>query len=193
MIRSSAAPDDERALIERARTDPDAFAELYRRHVDGIHRFARRRTGDDAEAEDITSVTFERALAGLGRFRPGPDGIAPWLYRIAGNEIIDRQRRAGRRRGDRAQRAADRSGDRVAHDDTDAIERGDETRRLRAALASLNPRYQQALSLRYLADLDATQAAAAMDMPRKRFAVVLHRATTALRAVLADLDPGDDS
>ena len=89
MIRSSAAPDDERALIERARTDPDAFAELYRRHVDGIHRFARRRTGDGSEAEDITAVTFERALAGLARFRPGPDGIAPWLYRIAGNEILD--------------------------------------------------------------------------------------------------------
>ena len=33
-----AAAADEPELIERARTDPEAFATLYRRHVDRIHR-----------------------------------------------------------------------------------------------------------------------------------------------------------
>ena len=81
----------------------------------------------------------------------------------------------------------------MAHDDHDDLDRDHDARRLRAALGTLTPRYQQALSLRYLADLDNEQAAAAMDIPRKRFAVVLHRATAALRTALADLDRGGDS
>jgi hypothetical protein len=33
---------DEQSLVERARTDADAFAALYRLHVDAIYRFVLR-------------------------------------------------------------------------------------------------------------------------------------------------------
>lgn len=191
MTRSSHPPDDERSLIERASTDPDAFAELYRRHVDGIHRFARRRSGSADIADDVTAVTFERALARIDRFRPGPNGLRPWLYRIAANELADRHRRVARRRGDPTQRAADRTTDRVAHGDFDRVDDGDEAVAVRDALDRLSPRYQQALTLRYLADLEPAEAAQVMGIPRPLFSVVLHRATTALRAATAIDTLGD--
>jgi RNA polymerase sigma-70 factor (ECF subfamily) len=182
VTRSSHPPDDERELVERAASDPDAFAVLYRRHVDGIHRFALRRSGSREVAEDVTAVTFERALARIGSFRPGPNGIRPWLYRIAANELADRHRRATRRRGDPTQRAADRTADRVAHDDVGRIDDRDEAAAVRAAMDGLPSRYQQALTLRYLADLEPAEAAAVMGIPRPLFSVVLTRATNALRA-----------
>lgn len=37
---------DERELVERAKTDRDALAELYRMYLPRIHAFAYRRTGD---------------------------------------------------------------------------------------------------------------------------------------------------
>ncbi len=191
--RPSRPPDDELDLVERARTDPDAFAELYRRHVDGIHRFAYRRSGSRETAEDVTAVTFERALARLDGFRPGRHGIRPWLYRIAANELADRYRRDGRRRGDRAQRGVDRTSDRVSHADLDRVDDELEAARVRAAMDGLSPRYQEALTLRYLADLSVADAAATMGIPRSLFSVVLNRATNALRAAVAtDAEPTDD-
>ena len=193
VIRSSHPPDDERELIQRAPTDPDAFAELYRRHVDGIHRFALRRVGSRDIAEDVTAITFERALRRIGSFRAGPNGIRPWLYRIAANELADRHRRDARRRGDPTQRAADRSGDRVEHGDYDRVDDGLEAVAVRAALDHLSPRYQEALTLRYLADLEPAEAAAVMGLPRPLFSVVLNRATNALRAALSASDDGEVS
>ena len=181
----SAAPDldpfDERTLVERARSDADAFAELYRRYVDRIHDFAHRRAGSREVAEDVTSATFEKALRSLPRFRWRPGGFAPWIFRIAANELADHFRRQGRRGGDRARRAADRLHDTVAVDDLDAVDEADEGEVVRAALGDLNPRYQRALTLRYLADLEHADAARAMGVSPSLMAVLVHRATTALR------------
>ncbi len=172
---------DERQLVEQAREDPDAFAELYRLYVDRIHSYAMRRTGSRELAEDITAATFERALAGLHRFRWGSGGFAPWLFRIASNELVDHYRREGRRRGERAARAVDRIQGRVAVDDLSTIETDSDTRAVRAALDGLNPRYQRALTLRYLSGLEHEDAAAAMGLAKPVFAVLLHRATASLR------------
>ncbi|MEM7142443.1 MAG: RNA polymerase sigma factor [Actinomycetota bacterium] len=172
---------DERRLVEQARTDVEAFAELYRRHVDAIHRFVLRRCGDPELAEDITASTFERALAGIDRFRWHPSGIAPWLFRIAGNLVTDHHRRQGRRRGERSARAADRIQDRVVLDDLDRIDDADRLADLRDALDRLNPRYERALILRHLSGLDHDEAARAMGVTPKLMAVLVHRATNALR------------
>ena len=192
VTRSSHPPDDERELVERASTDPDAFAELYRRHVDGIYRFALRRTGSKATAEDVTAVTFERALTRIATFRSGTNGIRPWLYRIAANELTDRYRRRARRRGDPTQRAADRTSDRVEHGEFDRVESSLDAEAVRAAMNQLPARYQEVLALRYLADLSTADAAAVMGMPRPLFSVVLNRATNALRVAAAGTQEGDD-
>lgn len=172
---------DERRLVEQARVDADAFAELYRLYVDRIHAFAHRRCGDAALAEDITATTFERALRGLPRFRWGSGGVAPWLFRIAANELADQHRRRGRRSGDRARRAADRLHDRTTVDDLDRIDDADRLEGLRAALDRLNPRYQRALVLRHLSGLGHEEAARAMGLSPSLMAVLVHRATAALR------------
>jgi RNA polymerase sigma-70 factor (ECF subfamily) len=172
---------DERALVERARVDADGFAELYRSYAERVHAFAYRRCGDRELAEDLTAATFERALRSLDRFEWGPGGFAPWLFRIAANEITDHHRRRGRRRGDRAQRAADRLHDRAWVDDLDRVEGADRLDALRNGLDAINPRYQRALVLRHLSGLDHESAARAMGLTPPRMAVLVHRATKALR------------
>lgn len=174
-------PVDERALVERARHDADAFAELYRRHVDGIHRFARRRTGSAAAADDVTSATFERALAKLHRFRWHDAGIGPWLFRLAANEIADHHRRRARHRSDRAQAVLGRFYEPATVDHTaDPVA----DRQLLDAIDRLRPRQQQLIGLAYFADLERDDAAAAMGMTPATFAVALHRARNALRDTL---------
>ena len=180
------APDPaaERQLAEEARHDPDAFADLYRLYVDRVFSFIHRRCGSKELAEDLTAVTFERALAGINGFKWRRGGIAPWLFRIASNQLTDHYRRTARRGGDRGQRAIDRLHDRVAVDEIDHLDAEYDAARLRVALDNLNPRYQRALSVRYLAELNQAEAAAAMGLTKPAFAVLLHRATVALQREL---------
>jgi RNA polymerase sigma-70 factor (ECF subfamily) len=177
------APLDEQSLVERARTEPDAFAELYRLYLPRIHAFAYRRCHSRELAEDITAATFEHALRSLDSFRWRGGGFGPWLFRIASNELVDHFRGEQRARARRGQRAAQALGtDAPASDDLERVE-GDlpPTGQLLTALAALNPRYQRAVSLRYLAGLSHAEAAEAMGISKRVMAVTLHRALRALR------------
>jgi RNA polymerase sigma-70 factor (ECF subfamily) len=169
------APDD-CVLVARARRDPSAFAALYRRYVDRIYGFAHRRTWTREAAEDVTATTFERAYRNLDRFDPDGAGFGPWIYRIAANELVDHYRREGRSRTTRGQRALRALADDDIHDDLEPIERDDEIRDMLTALGGLRPRYQQALTLRYLSGLSADAAAEAMGCSKPVLAVTLHRA-----------------
>ncbi len=83
---------------------PEGFEAIYERHFDSIFRYVLHRVANVAEAEDLTSQTFFKALRGIDRYRPGANGSAEaWLYRIATNELSShfRRRTAGRHPGDR--------------------------------------------------------------------------------------------
>lgn len=184
-VHADSHETDERALVARATTDPDAFAELYRRYLSRVHDFAYRRTGSVEAAEDICAATFESALRALPRFRWGNGGFAPWLFRIASRQLVAHYRREGRARSDRGQRAAAvlASGVEPAADEALTFMSAD-VARLRDAMDALNDRYQRALALRYLSGLEVDQAAIAMGLARPAYSVVLTRATAALRREL---------
>ena len=82
-ISKTAYPSiDDAHLARQARTDPQAFAELYRRHVRSIYRYHLAHTGDIKDAEDLTSQTFMAALEGIRSFR-GTGPYITWLIGIA--------------------------------------------------------------------------------------------------------------
>lgn len=171
---------DEQELVERARVDIDAFAELYRRYLPRIHAFALRRTGSVEVAEDVCSATFEAALRGITSFQWQSGGLAPWLFRIASNQTVAHHRSVGRARSERGQAAIAQLHETTTAGDLSDLLPADITQ-LRQALDSLHPRYQRAVALRYLADLDTADAAQAMGLSRPAFAVVLSRSLKALR------------
>jgi RNA polymerase sigma-70 factor (ECF subfamily) len=180
------ADGDERALVELARADPAAFAELYRRYLPRVHAFAYRRTGVIEVAEDITSAAFERALRNLDAFAWRPGGFGPWLFRIVANELADHYRRTGRAASPRTAGAAVRLQAAAPRDPADEVGERAAVAELLAAMDRLSPRYQRALELRYLAGLTPDEAATALGTSKATMAVVVHRATRALRRALAE-------
>jgi len=178
--------EHERALTDRARVDRAAFAELYRAHVAAVHGFAYRISGSREVAEEATSATFERALRSIASFEWRGGGVRPWLLRIASNEVNEIYRRTARATRPRAQVALRAL---AATDDdptTGATPPGDadELAALRRALATLNPRYREAITIRYLGEMSADDAAAAMGCSKAVLAVTLHRALGALRRAM---------
>jgi len=79
----------ESELIARATTDPAAFGELYRRHVDRIYSYVYHRVGNITDAEDITARTFYRALLGMATYVDHGAPFSAWLYRIAHNLVAN--------------------------------------------------------------------------------------------------------
>jgi RNA polymerase sigma-70 factor, ECF subfamily len=73
---------DDAQLAQQARSDREAFAELYRRHVLSVFRYHRAHTDNDKDAEDLTSQTFMAALEGLRTYR-GTGPYIAWLMGIA--------------------------------------------------------------------------------------------------------------
>ena len=74
---------DDPGLLARARAgDLAAFEELVNRHERRVYTIARRITGNDHDAEDVTQQTFLDALAHLAGFR-GEASFGTWVARIA--------------------------------------------------------------------------------------------------------------
>jgi RNA polymerase sigma-70 factor (ECF subfamily) len=91
LIEGQSALPDEAELVAKARSDPRAFAPLYRHYVGPIYRYCFHALGNRADAEDATSLVFTRALAAMPRFRH--QSFRSWLFAIAHNVVVDRFRR----------------------------------------------------------------------------------------------------
>ena len=85
-LHTESPPMNELELARAALVDAQAFAELYRRHVTRVYRYHMARTGNEKDAEDLTSQTFMAALEGIRSFR-GDGVFAAWLMGIASKKL----------------------------------------------------------------------------------------------------------
>lgn len=75
-------------------TEPLTFGQLLERHERELFAYAIRISGQRADAEDLYQDTFLAAFRAWPPPRRGNERA--WLYRIATNRAIDRERRAKR-------------------------------------------------------------------------------------------------
>jgi RNA polymerase sigma-70 factor (ECF subfamily) len=74
--------------------DPLTFGQLLERHERELFAYAVRISGQRADAEDLYQDTFLAAFRAWPPPRRGNERA--WLYKIATNRMIDRERRAKR-------------------------------------------------------------------------------------------------
>ncbi len=85
-------------LIKRAKTDKDAFGQLYERYADKIYNYVYYRTGNVADAEDLTARVFMRAMKHIVNYDDRGVPFSAWLYRIAHNLVANWYRDRSRRK-----------------------------------------------------------------------------------------------
>ena len=84
---------EETGLLARvAAGEGEAFRGLVDRHLPTVWAIARRMLRDDAEAEDVAQETMLRLWRNAAGLELGPNGLRPWLRRVASNLCIDRVR-----------------------------------------------------------------------------------------------------
>lgn len=183
MSETSRAGTDDASYIGRSRREPEAFAEVFRRHAPDLKRYVTRRLGADA-AEDVVAETFLAAFHQRDAYDLTRPSARPWLYGIATN-LIGRYVRTEVRQ----LRLLERTGeDPVTESFTD---RSDERvtaqasgRRLAGALAALPKGYRDALLLVAWADLTYPEVAQALGV---RVGTVRSRINRARKRLRRDL------
>jgi RNA polymerase sigma-70 factor (ECF subfamily) len=180
-------PEDAvQALVARARGgDRTARQRLYRQHVDRVYRTVRAMLSSDADAEDVTQDAMLAVLSSLDRYRPqaGVRFVA-WVTTIAVNTARRRFRRArpeltdSGEMFDRADEAVDLERD---------VEAGQRRAALLHALARLEPSERDIVSLRYGAELNASEIATLLGLEPANVRKILERTRARLRAQLASV------
>lgn len=175
---------NEAALVEQAKTDPEAFGLLYERYVDKIYNYVYYRTGNHHDAEDLTARVFYQALHYLPRYAQRGAPFSSWLYRIAHNVVANWHRDRSRRRV-------------VSLDAIPVIRRPDESpfqqvamgeRReaLLAAIRRLAADRQELLILKFVERLPNAQIGQIMGRSEGAIKSLYHRTLAALRQELGD-------
>jgi RNA polymerase sigma-70 factor (ECF subfamily) len=173
--------DDAGLAVRASKGESAAFGLLYDKHVAAIYRYVYYRVRDDAEAEDLTSDVFMRALKAMPRYEPRQAFLA-WLYRIARNAVIDRARRGNRQVS--FEDALEHPGaDQIIEPDAEVLAHSDNAT-LRGALAKLTPLQQEVIVLRYLEGYSTQEIARIVGKREGTIRGIQFRAIGALRQLI---------
>ena len=166
--------DPDAPLADAARRDPDAFAELYRRHVDRVYRYLLSRVGNVQDAQDITAQTFTAALEGIGHYN-GQGVFAAWLLGIA------RRKAADFFRGSRTVVSLDMVEEILIDPSSDSADDRLQMAEVVRAMRQLSPDRAEALALRVFGGLSAAEAGQIMGKGEDAINMLVHRAMRDLR------------
>jgi RNA polymerase sigma-70 factor (ECF subfamily) len=181
---SSAEREEDAALARRAASgEAEAFGVLYDRYVDAVYRYVFYRVRNEAEAEDVTSDVFMRALRAIPKYEPRQAFLA-WLYRIARNAVIDRGRRqASRQQVSFEDALAHPNADQVVNPDSGLLA-GSDASVVRVAMQQLTPLQQEILVLRYVEGYDTKTISKLVGKRDGTIRGIEFRALSALRALI---------
>lgn len=161
----------------------DGFAELYERTLPRVFAYVCSLLRDRAAAEDVTAQAFERAYRKRRSYRPGRGSAEAWLFGIARNAALDELRRRKRR----ASLETDPEDTSLAGADEQA-ELAIRRETLRAAMATLEPRERDLVSLKFAGGLSNAEIARVLGVSESNAGTKLHRTITKLRRACDERD-----
>jgi RNA polymerase sigma-70 factor, ECF subfamily len=170
--------------------DAQAFVDFYDEHVWHVYGFFGYRLGSREDAEDLTQLTFERALKAWRRFDDERASGSTWALAIARNLLIDHYRRGGtRRRRERPLELDDVDGSEHAIESPPLGELGISPE-LDEALSQLRDRDRELVALRFGADLTGPEIARLTGLTLPNVQQILSRSLRRLRAELESAEAG---
>jgi RNA polymerase sigma-70 factor (ECF subfamily) len=167
----------ERILPAVAPVEEADWDDVYRRELPRIFNFFRYRVADGATAEDLTSLTFEKAWRARRQYRNDTAAFSTWLFTIARNVAVDYWRR--KKREVPLEEAPEPASERTPEDE---LVRRAEFRRLSSILCELPDRERELVALKYGADVTNRAIAEITGLSESNVGTILYRTVHALRA-----------
>jgi RNA polymerase sigma factor (sigma-70 family) len=182
-----AVPSEGHAAAVPSRFAPEGEATrlLYERHQRKILSFCKHQLGSREEAEDATQITFLNAFRGMKR-GTSPEFESAWLFKIAHNVCLTKQRNSYRRGMIEAPSDFRLIEERVPAHESDT----DELFGLQAALRVIPEQQRRALLLREWQGLAYKEIADEMRLTQAAVETLLFRARRSLADALTK-DPAE--
>lgn len=178
-LRRPLAELDESELVELAKTDSDAFGELYTRYVEKIYNYVFYRTSNHQDAEDLTARVFHRALSHIPRYEDRGLPFSAWLYRIAHNLVANFHRDRKRKKLVPIENLILST---IRRDGPDRVtERRDEAEQLLEVIRSMPEDRQQLLILKFVDRLPNAEIGEIMGRSEGAIKSLYHRTLVSLR------------
>jgi RNA polymerase sigma factor (sigma-70 family) len=160
------------------------FTALYEAHMAYVFRYINYRIGNRNEAEELTSVVFEKALAAFHKYDRQKSAPQTWLLAIARNTVTDHLRKSSKMKNMPLDNALGvESADPSPPEET---ERREEYQRLQFCLATLPQREQEIISLKFGAELNNRQISSVVGLSENNVGTILFRAIYKLRNCFKD-------
>lgn len=153
------------------------FLAAYDAFADALFRHARFRVRERAVAEDLVQESFFRAWKYIAAGGEPILNVRAFLYRILGNLIIDRSRKAKEESLD----ALFDEGFQVEGNVGPSADVASDARSALAALDTLDEPYRTAVSMRYVDDLPPREIAQILGITAVAASVRIHRGLAKLR------------
>lgn len=179
------AADDE-VLAQHAGEEAAAFAELYDRYLEPVHRYVRSQVPDHATAEDLTAQVFFKSFVSASSYR-GDGSYRAWIFQIARNTVA-----TWRGMTRRAEVPVEELPEDLPHekDDVAPLATGKEGNALREIVEHLPDAQREVVRLRYWKDLSIEEIAASTRRSSGAVRQLLHRARRRLKKKLTGKEVG---
>ena len=175
---------DEAELIGAAKAgDRRAFDELVRRTFVDTFTLARRLTGNEEDARDVTQDSYLRAWRGIGKFR-GDAAFSTWMYRITANAAATHVRKRRRQQAEPYDDELEPADPRVELQPATMAESSESLDRISVALDELPAKLRSVVVLKDVYGLSHEAISDELGITVAAAKVRLHRARRKLRDVL---------
>jgi RNA polymerase sigma-70 factor (ECF subfamily) len=149
---------------------------VYKDLLPRVFNYFRYRLNDGYVAEELTSITFEKAWKARRRYEKDKGAFSTWIFTIARNTATDYLRTRGE------EMELDAKNVKVDPISTeDSYEKKEETHRLIEILSILDNREKELIGLKYGADLTNRKIAEITGLTESNVGTILHRTINKLR------------
>ena len=162
------------------------FKQVYDNYFARVYSYVRARVCDEAQADDICCEVWQNVFEKQESFDEQKGNVEQWLFTIARNKVNSHFRLYHIRNffsfGDKEDVLPS-----AEEKPLDKLGQEEDIKQLYTALAVLNAKERDLISLKFFSSLNNREIAAATSLSESNVGTLIHRAMQKLRTVLEDL------
>jgi RNA polymerase sigma-70 factor (ECF subfamily) len=157
----------------------ELFGRLYEQYLPNVYQYVSYRVGNRTEAEELTSVIFEKALTKFRSYDSKRAAFSTWIFSIAHHTVIDYYRR--RSREQKLQQEAKFRIIALSESPEEEAVRSEEIQKLHKCLSRLKRHERELISLKFGGEMTNREIARITGLSESNVGTRLCRAIRKLR------------
>ena len=167
-------------LLRSHASEESTWRAVFDQYLPQVFHFMCYKVGNIQVAEDLTSVTFEKAWKSKENFRKKKGTVQSWLFGIAHHVVIDHYRKTFRE--DAEPGLIERKNGPMHVED--AVQQNQEFEEIRKIISTFTDLHQEIIALKYGAGLTNRKIAALTGLSETNIGTILYRLVRKIREEL---------